>query len=917
MKKSMIVVFTLAVATAAAIALRRDTDTTLPVQRKTAAWKPFGYQLRPVRNASRFDLCFRFTDADGGSTVRALVDCLDDSNYYYVQFADDEVRLSRVEQSLDLPIGTRRRTALNDGQPHDVVIKRRDGLLSVVVDGRLTAHAFDDTFAAGQVGLGRTDESVQFTNFKLQPVGGVFFTDDFTRDETDPGPWEPASGAWRGRSLAVPSLSSNAFYFAGKASAGERAEPGRCLTGHWFWDNYRFRASCRPNSDAAFGICFCYRDRDRYFLLRWSGKPAPRIELVRREGGRDEVLAHAPSAFMPRQWYGLRVDVSDGHAEVYVDGNLMVTVSDPGLCFGKVGLYTEDASEGTHFDDVSVKSWRRFADDFEREAVGQWTELGGLWEWVTAQGEGASQRVVASCGKMAKAVAGRHDWTNYTFAVDIGPWTEGEAGLCFHYLDEGNYYACRWRRTERGEVGELLKTVNGVVSVLAQQDGALRQEAMRVAARANDGYIRVDVDGKPALEAFDPDLRTGKVGLYVRNCPSVWFDNVQVDFHTPAEPLESVHEAFSHEESMQVWSGAESDWEQRHHEDTTRTVNWHRADFRGDVRIEFSVASLADGANMVGLVAGADDVGEGPGYRLEAVKAESDSMWELTLYDGARVVGERALKAGREPCRFSLRKAGRFVAAYVDGRCLLWGQSEAARPGTRIGYFARGAEVDDVRIYTQHVYNDLFCTAPAQWRIACGRWEVTNRWQCDPRWSFFAGMSEGLAAIWSKRQFTGDITVEFFAGIRMDRNRGRRYEYASDMNVTICADGQDLNSGYSFLFGGWRNTASAIVRKGRVVKRTRSHTIPSEKSTHRRWFHIRAEKRGADLAFYIDGQQALVYTDPEPLPGGQVAMWTYNNGLMVSRVRISYDGEARLERPRMLPSTAPRCVYDCVSSLRR
>ena len=283
---------------------------------------------------------------------------------------------------------------------------------------------------------------------------------------------------------------------------------------------------------------------------------------------------------------------------------------------------------------------------------------------------------------------------------------------------------------------------------------------------------------------------------------------------------------------------------------------------------------------MVGLVAGADDVGQDSGYRLEAVRAESDSTWKLTLYDGARLLGERALGAGLGPRRFSLRRAGRLAAAYVDDRCLLWGQSKAARPSTRIGYFARGAEVtpEDVRIYTEHVYNDLFRTAPAQWRVACGKWEVTSRWQCDPRWSFFAGVGHELAAIWNKRLFTGDITVEFFAGIRMDRNRGRRYEYASDMNVTICADGQDLSSGYSFLFGGWRNTASAIVRKGRVMKQIRSHTIPREKSTHRRWFHIRVQKRGTDLAFNIDGQPVLAYTDPEPLPGGQVALWTSLKG---------------------------------------
>ena len=159
------------------------------------------------------------------------------------------------------------------------------------------------------------------------------------------------------------------------------------------------------------------------------------------------------------------------------------------------------------------------------------------------------------------------------------------------------------------------------------------------------------------------------------------------------------------------------------------------------------------------------------------------------------------------------------------------------------------------------------------------------------------------------------MTVEFFAGIKMARERGNRYEYASDMNVTLCGDGDDLNRGYSFLFGGWRNTASAIVRKGKVARHTRSHTIPNRSNIHRRWFHIRAEKRGAELSYYVDGERVLSFTDSDPLPGGQVAIWTYNNGLMISRVRVSYEGDAPLERPRAAAVPARLCVYDLVPRL--
>jgi len=131
----------------------------------------------------------------------------------------------------------------------------------------------------------------------------------------------------------------------------------------------------------------------------------------------------------------------------------------------------------------------------------------------------------------------------------------------------------------------------------------------------------------------------------------------------------------------------------------------------------------------------------------------------------------------------------------------------------------------------------------------------------------------------------------------------------------ICGDGRDLTSGYGFVFGGWNDSATCIVRGGTVLAQTREVTIPQTKGTHRRWFYIRAEKHGADLSFFVDDKLALAYTDPEPLAAGQVALWTHNNGLMVSRVRISHVGKAPMETPALVPRPPPKCIYDIVPRL--
>ncbi|HRR81644.1 MAG TPA: hypothetical protein P5118_15795, partial [Planctomycetota bacterium] len=131
------------------------------------------------------------------------------------------------------------------------------------------------------------------------------------------------------------------------------------------------------------------------------------------------------------------------------------------------------------------------------------------------------------------------------------------------------------------------------------------------------------------------------------------------------------------------------------------------------------------------------------------------------------------------------------------------------------------------------------------------------------------------------------VSVEFAVGPKMDTSKGgTAYKYTRDFNVTICADGQDLSSGYSFLYGGWDNKETAITRGNTVVARCDS-VIPRSSGIHRRWFYLKAEKRGNTLNFFVDGVRVLTYKDPDPLPGNRVGIWTWGNGIMVSRVRIS------------------------------
>jgi hypothetical protein len=133
------------------------------------------------------------------------------------------------------------------------------------------------------------------------------------------------------------------------------------------------------------------------------------------------------------------------------------------------------------------------------------------------------------------------------------------------------------------------------------------------------------------------------------------------------------------------------------------------------------------------------------------------------------------------------------------------------------------------------------------------------------------------------------------------------YQHISDLNVTICGDGRDLSSGYSFMFAAKHNTVSQIRRLDSVVAETPSVVMASPSRLNvawqRHWYHLRVEKKGGHLAFFVDGRPALEFDDPKPLSGGHIGLWTWRGGLMVARVRVAAEEVTFPERPQ-LPALA-------------
>jgi hypothetical protein len=235
-----------------------------------------------------------------------------------------------------------------------------------------------------------------------------------------------------------------------------------------------------------------------------------------------------------------------------------------------------------------------------------------------------------------------------------------------------------------------------------------------------------------------------------------------------------------------------------------------------------------------------------------------------------------------------------------------------------IGFDGALPSLHEVEIDNAHVYDYTFASAPVDWRVQSGVWEMTNRWSCSPGWSWFGGRSEEIASVWNKRRFSGDFSVQFYFAFKMGLTKTEKWHYKpSDVAISFCGDGQNLGSGYSFVIGANDNKQSVLMKRGKVVAESAEPDAilpslvdgnPANEVLHRKWWYAKVNRIGNRIECWLDNKLLFAYNDSQPIDAGQIALWTYNNGIMLSRVQIFYENEVRPDflRKAAVPARAPQ-----------
>jgi hypothetical protein len=127
--------------------------------------------------------------------------------------------------------------------------------------------------------------------------------------------------------------------------------------------------------------------------------------------------------------------------------------------------------------------------------------------------------------------------------------------------------------------------------------------------------------------------------------------------------------------------------------------------------------------------------------------------------------------------------------------------------------------------------------------------------------------------LWLKRVLPRDVRIEF--DVRSNSPDG-------DIKVEVFGDGVSkaveasyTATSYVVIFGGWGNKMNVLARldehgDDRVVGKPK-------KVVQGKTYHMKIERRGATIAAWVDGEELVSMTDPDPLEGPGHDHFAFNN----------------------------------------
>jgi len=718
-----------------------------------------------------------------------------------------------------------------------------------------------------------------------------------------------------------------------------------------FWDRYYVQAAVRPDYQSTVGLLAAYQDNRNYLLFRWKAReyvPSQKkyAELVAMIAGKQVILATSSRGFDPEQWYTLRLNISWHRVQALIDGQVLFDVPNPGPIEGRIGLYADgpahptrpalDALTSTMFlvkDEKTGEISNDAADAMRPTSYILYDDV-KVGDWLTIDDMAASAYPATKTGSWTTKPDGiinaksAGQWltttpnaNRYILSTKVRIPPKGKVSLLANMTPGGT--GCQWTLSAKGQ--SLSATIKGKAPKVLDQSSTGIPENTWVPLRLEvDGpYIAGYCNGKRVIDCYVPNMVAGQCGILAEKA-GIQFYKCAVTPWSDGFSRFKVHGDYLSDPWLITWASAEADWVPAVIPTTGVTVfgsslaeigpaapyltnvpglYWHKGGFYHDlcVTIPLTPTTIAGQTLYLTSAARTDD-----GYRIECVKTPQGGEVKFWRRDAGIASKPFPLSA---KTRLIVERRGSYLifrAQNLDTEAsagepevlketqLLAYRDEQPLPATQLGFAVTHADLPAKAIEVQSDrFQDAFEEAPIGWITQSGIWKVMARYSCSPQWNWFGGFGSGTPTAWNKYKLDGDQDVEVYLAVKMlyDDMREEYENRYRDLNMTICGDGRNLQSGYALIRAGHtaKGMVTMLLRKGIVVKTSTipENLLPQDRSGHRKWYATRITKQGGEIAVYLDNRLAMTYTDPQPLSGGYVGIWTLNNGIMVGRVNFS------------------------------
>jgi len=620
-----------------------------------------------------------------------------------------------------------------------------------------------------------------------------------------------------------------------------------------------------------------------------------RVLRLRAHGSPRRIFTH--SVRLARGRHEFMVRMAHGEARFILDSTQIGKA--PGAPTGRVRVHFS-ASRAFQLDErprIQRLGQIVFGDDFSRMETnaGIWQPISGEFGVNAARDPSTSQDAFQYYGRcpggrgISLAASSQWFWTDYRAGVS-GRWVGGPGawGIVFSADSADRYYAVRWRHSADGSgTVQLLHVVRGRDAVLEERPLRCTPEQWnRMDVVLYGTRAAAYVNGVRVLEAHDPSLTGGRIGLLAEGKDPVFFDDVRVSsIQAPLPASAPLPEPFGPNEQpwcdfskksffkdpyMLQWSHPRTLWRELPggppRERLFRTVCFHDLRFRwADPDHPLSIDEHRP--VRVALFATDDGKDRKSGYRFTITGKQV--VLERNGVPAARAVVEKVRELKSIEC---IADAGRIACLLNDRSAIEWRDPEPIQRGflrAELGPVfdlppGAGASAlhwrdwrDHASVTSSHRLDYNFDFAATAWRVHSGVWQTTNRWACVPLWSFFAGRGRpGIPGvehenclIWCRRAFPGDFDLELFLSPLEGTPQRVHFSVPVTLNVAFCADGLQLDSGYVLVFGTY-DLPTRLYSKGRLLAENRSRIIPLLRREPMRcycrltrpWQHIRIRR---------------------------------------------------------------------------